>query len=246
VAVVSESFGKKVWPGENPIGKHFFFAFEERTIVGVVGDIRVRGLERQSEPQVYLPSRQLGDDQLPWFAPKQLAVRSAVAPATLLPALREIVSRADPQIPVSDVKTMSDIVRDDTAPRRDQARALGALTAAALALAALGIHGLLSFSVSSRLREIGVRVAMGAQPRDILRMVLGRAAVLTGVGVGLGIVLAYVAGRALQALLAGVSPADLATFAAAVAVSLATALLGSLLPALRAVRVDPMTVIRSE
>jgi putative ABC transport system permease protein len=163
-----------------------------------------------------------------------------------LPALREIVSRADPQIPVSDVKTMSDIVRDDTAPRRDQARALGALTAAALALAALGIHGLLSFSVSSRLREIGVRVAMGAQPRDILRMVLGRAAVLTGVGVGLGIVLAYVAGRALQALLAGVSPADLATFAAAVAVSLATALLGSLLPALRAVRVDPMTVIRSE
>ena len=246
VAVVSESFGKKVWPGESPIGKHFCFAFEERTIVGVVGDIRVRGLERQSEPQVYLPSRQLGDDQLPWFAPKQLAVRSAVAPATLLPALREIVSRADPQIPVSDVKTMSDIVRDDTAPRRDQARALGALTAAALALAALGIHGLLSFSVSSRLREIGVRVAMGAQPRDILRMVLGRAAVLTGVGVGLGIVLAYVAGRALQALLAGVSPADLATFAAAVAVSLATALLGSLLPALRAVRVDPMTVIRSE
>jgi predicted permease len=246
VAVVSESFGKKVWPGENPIGKHFFFAFEERTIVGVVGDIRVRGLERQSEPQVYLPSRQLGDDQLPFFAPKQLAVRSSVAPATIVPALREIVSRADPQVPVSDVKTMSDIVRDDTAPRRDQARALGALAAAALGLAALGIHGLLSFSVSSRLREIGVRIAMGAQRGDILRMVLRRAAALAAVGVALGLLVAYASGRAMQSLLAGVSPADAATFAAAVVLSIATALLGSLLPALKAMRVDPMTVMRSE
>ena len=243
---MSESFGKQVWPGENPIGKHFFFAFEERTIVGVVGDVRVRGLERQSEPQVYLPARQLGDDRLPWFAPKQLAVRSSVAPATLLPALREIVSRADPQIPVSDVKTMSEIVRDDTAPRRDQARALGVFAAAALALAALGIHGLLAFSVSEREREIGVRVALGAQPADVLRMVVRHGVRLAAVGVVVGVALAYGAGRAMTALLAGISPADPAAFLAAASLAIATALAGSLLPARRAVRLDPVRAIRAE
>jgi predicted permease len=246
VAVVSESFGKQLWPGENPIGKHFFFAFEERTVVGVVGDIRVRGLERQSEPQVYLPARQLGDDRLPWFAPKQLAVRSSVAPATLLPALREIVARADPQIPVSDVKTMSEIVRDDTAPRRDQARALGVFAAAALALAALGIHGLLAFSVSEREREIGVRVALGAQPGDVLRMVVRHGVRLAALGVVVGIALAYGAGRAMTALLAGISPADPAAFLAAAALAIATALAGSLLPARRAVRLDPVRAMRAE
>jgi predicted permease len=246
VAVVSESFVKQVWPGENPIGKHFFFAFEERTIVGVVGDVRVRGLERRSEPQVYLPARQLGDDRLPWFAPKQLAVRSSVAPATLLPALREIVAKADPQIPVSDVKTMSEILRDDTAPRRDQARALGAFAAAALALAALGIHGLLAFSVSQREREIGVRVALGAQPRDVLRMVVRHGIRLAAVGVVAGVFIAYGAGRAMTALLAGISPADPAAFAAAAALAIAMALAGSFLPARRAVKLDPVRAIRAE
>jgi len=246
VAVVSESLGRQVWPGENPVGKHFFFAFEERTIVGVVGDVRVRGLERRSEPQVYLPARQLGDDRLPWFAPKQLAVRSSVDPATLLPALREIVSKADPQIPVSDVKTMSEIVRDDTAPRRDQARALGAFAAAALALAALGIHGLLAFSVSQREREIGVRVALGAQPRDVLRMIVRHGVGLAAAGVVAGALIAYGAGRAMNALLAGVSPADPAVFAAAAGLAIAMALAGSFLPARRAVRLDPVRAIRAE
>ena len=246
VAVVSESFGKQVWPGENPIGKHFFFAFEERTIVGVVGDIRVRGLERTSEPQVYLPARQLGDDRLPWFAPKQLAIRSSVAPATLLPALREIIARADPQVPVSDVRTMSDIVHDNTAARRDQARALAAFAAVALALAALGIHGLLAFSVSQREREIGVRVALGARPRDVLRMVVRHGVRLAAVGVLAGVALAYGAGRAMSALLAGVSPADPAAFAAAAALAIVMALAGSFLPARRAVRLDPVRAIRAE
>jgi putative ABC transport system permease protein len=246
VAVVSESFGKQVWPGKNPIGKHFFFAFEERTIVGVVGDVRVRGLERQSEPQVYLPARQLGDDNLPFFAPKQLAVRSSIAPATLLPALREIVARADAQIPVSEVRTLSEIVRSNTASRREQARALAVFAAAALALAALGIHGLLAFSVSQREREIGVRVALGAQPCDVLRMVVRHGLRLAAVGVVAGIALAYGAGRAMTALLAGVSPADPAAFAAAGALAIAMALAGSFLPARRAVKLDPVRAIRAE
>ncbi|HEX4441816.1 MAG TPA: ABC transporter permease [Thermoanaerobaculia bacterium] len=246
VAVVSESFGRQVWPGEDPIGKHFFFAFDERTIVGVVGDVRVRGLERRSEPQVYLPHRQMGDDRLPFFAPKSLVVRSAVAPATLLPALREIVSRADPQIPVSDVRLLSDIVREDTAPRRAQARALAAFALVALALAGIGIHGLLAFSVSEREREIGVRVVLGAQPGEILRMIVRHGVRLAAAGVVLGAAAAYGAGRAMAALLAGISPADPAAFGTAAAIAIATALVGSLLPARRAVRLDPVRAIRSE
>jgi len=246
VAVVSESFGNQTWPGENPIGKHFFFAFAERTIVGVVGDVRVRGLDRRSEPQVYLPARQLGDDMLPFFAPKQLAVRSSIAPATLLPALREIVARADSEVPVSDVRTLAEIVRSNTAPRREQARALAGFAAAALALAALGIHGLLAFSVSEREREIGVRVALGAQPGDVLRMIVRHAIGLTALGVVIGIALAYGAGRAMAALLAGVSPADPAAFGVAAAIAIVTALVGSLLPARRALRLDPVRAIRAE
>jgi len=246
VAVVSESFGREVWPGENPIGKHFFFAFEERTIVGVVGDVRVRGLERRSEPQVYLPHGQMGDDRLPWFAPKHLVVRASIAPATLLPALREIIQRADPQIPVSDVRTLSEIVREDIAPRRAQARALAAFAGAALLLAAIGIHGLLAFSVSQREREIGVRVALGAQPRDILGMVVGHGVRLAAAGVLLGGLLAYGAGRAMTALLVGISPADPATFATAAGIAVATAVAGSLLPARRAVTLDPVRAIRAE
>ena len=124
---------------------------------------------------------------------------------------------------------------------------LGAFAGVAFLLAGIGIHGLLAFTVSQRLREIGVRIAMGAQPRDILKMVLraGRRS-CAAIGVALGVAVAYAAGRAMQALLAGVSPADAATFAAAVALSAAMALLGSLLPALRAVRVNPMTVMRAE
>jgi ABC-type antimicrobial peptide transport system permease subunit len=127
-----------------------------------------------------------------------------------------------------------------------QAWVLGAFAAIAVLLAGIGIHGLLAFTVSQRLREIGVRIAMGAQPRDILKMVLRQGAVLAAIGVVLGSALAYASGRAMSALLAGVSPADAATFLSAIALSVLMALVGSLLPALRAVRVDPMTVIRSE
>ena len=161
VAVVSESFVKQNFPGENPLGRRFRFASDDRTIVGVVGDLRVRGLERESEPQVYLPYGQQDDGNFIWFVPKHLVVRSTVAPATLLPALREIIAKADAQIPVSDVSTLSDIVAGDTAPRRFQARALLAFAAAALLLAGIGIHGCSdppkSYGARSPLHGIGTR-----------------------------------------------------------------------------------------
>ena len=246
VAVVSESFVKQNFPGESPLGRRFRFASDDRTIVGVVGDIRVRGLERESEPQVYLPYGQQDDGNFVWFVPKHLVVRSTVSPATLLPALREIIAKADAQIPVSDVRTLSDIVASDTAPRRFQARALLVFAAAALLLAGIGIHGLLAFTVSQRSREIGVRMALGAEPRDVVGLIVRRGLVLAGAGVAVGVLIAAAAGRAMQALLAGVSPADPGALASAIAVAVLMALAGCLAPALRAARLDPVAAMRSE
>jgi predicted permease len=246
VAVVSESFARQNFPQESALGRGFRFAFEDREIVGVVGDVRVRGLEHASEPQVYLPYRQMGDDTLTWYIPKYLVVRSSVAPSTVLPALREIVSRADPRIPVSDVRTLSDIVEADTTPRRVQAGVLGAFAAAALLLSGIGIQGLLAFTVTHRSREIGIRVALGARPREILEMIVTRGLALAGTGVFLGVALAYAAGRGIQALLAGVSPADAPALLAAAALALLMTLAGCFGPALRAVRLDPIAAIRAE
>jgi putative ABC transport system permease protein len=246
VAVISESLAREVWPGQDPLGRRFKTAFFERTVVGVVGDVRVRGMERESEPQVYLASPQVPDGGVPWYAPKDLAIRASVDPATLMPSVRRIVAQADPQQPISDVRTLEDVVRADTGARTAQVRVLAAFAAAALLLAGVGIHGLLAFVVRSRSQEIGVRVALGASPRDVLALVLRQGFHLTATGLVAGLLLAYGAGRAMQALLAGVSPHDGITFAAAAAVSAVMAVAGCLLPALRALRVDPLLVMRAE
>jgi putative ABC transport system permease protein len=246
IAVVSRSFARRYWPAGNAIGQRFKFAFHDRTIAGIVGDIRVRGLEGESEPQVYLPYKQTEDDNLPFYPPKSLAIRSVVAPESLIPAVRGIIRGADPEQPVTDVRTMEQIVDDETATRSVQARLLAGFAALAFLLAAVGIHGLLAFAVSQRLREIGVRVAMGAKPRDILTMVLRQSALVTAAGVIPGALMAYAAARAMQALLAGVRPGDVATFAAAIALCIAMALIGSWIPAWRAVRVDPIVALRAE
>jgi len=246
VAVVSRSFVRRYWPDENPLGRHFQFSFHDRTVVGVVGDIRVRGLERTSEPQVYLPSQQMPDGEVVFYAPQNLVIRSTGTPAMLVPAIRQIVQSADREEPISDVRTLGEIVEEQTASRSLQLRLLGAFAAIAFLLAAVGIHGLLSFVVSQRSQEIGVRIALGAQSGNILTMVLRQGILLSVAGLLPGVALAYAAGRAMESLLAGVQPADAITFVAAVGLCLVMSLAGSLLPALRAVRVDPLAVIRSE
>ena len=246
VAVVSESLARRYWPGQSPLGRHFDFALFDRTIVGVVGDIHVRGIERNSEPQVYLPYQQGPDVALIFYEPQDLVIRASGNPRLLLPAVRRIIHEADPEQPISDVRTLAEIVQDDTAPRALQVRIIGAFAALAFLLAGLGIHGLLSFTVSTRSSEIAVRIALGAQPRNILRLVLQDSFVLATAGVVLGVALAYVAGRAMQTLLAGIAPADAATFLAAAGLCFLMTLAGSLVPSLRALRVDAITAIRSE
>lgn len=246
VAVVSESLAKEAWPTQDPIGRTLKIAFRARTVVGVVGDVRVRGLEQASEPQVYLPYQQVPDGSLIFYAPKDLAVRSTQPAEVLIPALRAIIQRADPQQPISEVRLLADVVDSEVTPRRVQVRVLGAFAGLALLLAGVGIHGLLAFAVSNRRREIGVRIALGAPRGAVLRMVLKQGLWLAASGAVVGVGLAYAASRTMEALLAGVSPADTATFAAAVGFVMLMALAGSIPPAIRASRVDPATAMRAD
>jgi predicted permease len=251
VAVISESFIKRYWPNEDPasiLGRHINFAFDERVIAGVVGDVLLRGLDRQSatEPQVYLSYKQVADDSIIGYIPRGLAVRASTPPETLAPSIRAIIRRVDPTLPVSDVSTLSDIVDRDTASRSVQLRVIGAFAAVAFFLAAIGIHGLLSFAVSQRAQEIGVRMALGAQASDVLGMVMRRSAWLAVGGVVPGVVLAYAAGRSMEALLAGLKPFDAPTFAAAVVLAIVMTVAGSLLPARKALSVDPIVAIRAD
>jgi putative ABC transport system permease protein len=244
VAVVSQSFVNRYWPHQDPLGRHFKMAFQDHRIVGVVGNIRVRGMESSSEPQVYFPSRQVQDGWFQFYEPKDLVVRAEGNPAALLPQIHRIVRAADGEQPVSNVRTLADIVEASTASRAIEVRVLGAFAAIAFLLAAVGIHGVLAFAVSSRAREIGVRMALGARRGDIVRMVLLRGALLAGVGAIPGVALAWYAGMTMEALLAGVKPYDGATFLAATGLCVMMTLAGCLLPSWRAARVDPITAMR--
>lgn len=251
VAVVSESFVRHYFPAvagrhKSAIGESFEFAFVERQIVGVVGDVRVRGLERSSEPQVYLPAGQVPDGWLQFYAPKDLAIRSTLAADKLLPAVEAILKRADPDQPFSDVRTLSAIVATQTASRSVQLSVVAAFAATALLLSAVGLHGLLLFLVAQRQREIGVRLALGAGRRDIVRWIVGRATALASLGAGVGVLLAYFAGRRLEELLAGVPAADPWTLLAVAGLCALMTVAGSLTPTLRALRVDPVVAMRQE
>jgi predicted permease len=246
VAVVSESFARRYFPDQDVVGKQFEFAYATRTIVGVVGDVRVRGPEQGSEPQVYLPSTQLEDESFPFFTPKDLAIRSDAPTEALLPMVRSIVRSADPEQPVSNIRTMSQIVERQTESRIVQVRVLAAFAVIALVLAAVGIHGLLAFTVVQRRHEIGVRMALGAEPERIVSGILKQSAVLALCGIVPGVAIGYAGGRAMESLLVGVTPGDGVTLAAAAALCAAVTLAGSWAPAVRAVRVSPASVFRGD
>jgi hypothetical protein len=246
VAVVSASAAERHWPGQDPIGRTFVHRGRTRTIVGVVGDVKVRGLERTSEPQIYLPAAQVPDGFPPTFDPKDLVIRHSGESEPLLSAVRQIVHAADPEQPISDVRSMDDVLAGDTASRRAQLQVLGVLAAVAVLLAGVGIYGLLAYTVSQRSGEIGVRLALGAHPGQVGRMILGDGLRLAVIGLVPGVLGAYAAARGLSALLFGVAPGDPATFAGGVTVATLMTVAGSLVPALRAMRVSPMSALRAE
>ena len=246
VAVVSASFAERYWRDQDPIGRTFVHRGRARTVVGVVGDVRVRGLERASEPQIYLPAAQAAEGAPANFDPKDLVIRHAGQGETLASAVRQIVRVVDPEQPISDVRTLDEVLARDTATRQGQLQVLGVFAVVAVVLSGVGIYGLLSYTVSQRSQEIGVRLALGANPASVGRMIVADGMRLTLFGIVPGVVGAYAAARGMSALLFGVAPSDPATFAAAVGVALLMAFAGSLVPALRAVRVTPMSVLRAE
>ena len=245
VAVISEVMARKLWPGEDPIGQHVKVEWWHPTasveIVGVVADSRHDGLDAEFAPTLFYPfaqeSRQIR---------MSLVLRSTLPPATLTRMVRAAVSEMDKDVPVADAVTMYHHIAEMMADRRYPAFVLGLFAALALALAAVGIYGVLSYTVGQRTREIGVRVALGARPADVLRTVLGGGLRLTLSGVALGGVAAGLAAGALGKLLYGVHPLDPVTFVIVPLVLVAVALLAMAAPARRAARVDPMVALRSE
>lgn len=246
VAVVSQSFVARYWPGQDPIGQPFRHRGETRTVVGVVGDVKVRGLERNNEPQLYLPAQQIPDGWPMNFDPKDFVIKHSGSAESLLGAVREIVRAADPEQPISNVRALDEVLAGDTATRRAQVQVLGVLAVVAILLAGVGIYGLLAYTVSQRAQEIGVRLALGAEPAQVGRMIFTDGMRLAAIGIVPGVLGAYAAGRAMSALLFGIAPGDPAAFGVGVGLAMAMTLAGSVVPAWRAVRVTPMSVLKVE
>ncbi len=245
ICVVSSAFARRYFPGEEPIGKRLVFGFQTpvaREIVGVVGDVKRDGLAMPSQPEMYVPFA-----QEPWWA-AYAVVRTASGgdPARLSSALRADVRALDPTLPIENVAPMRSFIDDSVAQPRFRTTLLGLFGASALLLAVLGIYGVISYSVGRRTREVGIRLALGAAPADVLRMVLFEGLALVGVGLALGLAGAFLATRALSSLLFEVSRLDAGSWIGVAALLLLAGLAASWLPARRATRVDPVSALRAE
>jgi predicted permease len=248
VVVINETFARQYWPNESPLGRRIDTGTGDgnplwMTIVGVVGDIRERGLDLAMKPAVYVPFTQT---TISFFQPSEIAVLTSREPLSLSKELQQAVWSVDAEQPVSNIRTMDAIVDDELANRTQVLQLLGAFAALALVLAALGIYGVLSYVVSQRTREIGLRMAIGASQWDIVRAILGYSARLTAVGLMIGVAAAIAATRLLSTLLFGISPLDPRTFVAVAALLAAVAMFASYMPTRRAAAVDPLVALREE
>ena len=245
VVVINESLARRYFDGEDPVGRRVRFSPDDpdgewATIVGVVGDEKLEGLAAENRVEILQPFAQAPEHQL------KLAVRTDGDPATLLPALRAALKDLDRDLPFLDVAPLDDLVAQATARERFLALLMATFAGIALALAAVGVFALISYAVTQRTREIGIRMALGAAERQVLRLVIGRAMALVLVGVGLGAAGALAFSRVLQSLLFGVSAADPATFVLVAAALALLAFSSTYVPARRAAQVDPAVALRKE
>jgi predicted permease len=243
VAIINEAAARKFFPNENPIGRRFGHR-PERTgtyeIVGVLRDVRYNNLRVLPPPTLYQPHLQSNPEDLVF------SVRTAADPANVLSALRAAVSAADPNIPILRIETQMSTLEQRYAREKVLAQAYTLFGSIALFVAAIGLFGLMSYNVSRRTREIGIRMAMGAESKEVLGMVLRESMLLVGVGIALGIAMSLAAGGLVESQLFGLEPTDPTTLMSAMVVMLAVSAAAGYLPARRASRVDPMIALRYE
>lgn len=240
VVIANETFARRFWPGQNPIGKRVIVGRgpEPSEVVGVAADVRNRGVAQSPQPQLYLPFA-----QLPW-GDMNLLVRTDIAPLSLTSAVRAQISAVDPDEPVINIRTVDALMDDARAQPRFTMLLLSAFSATAFLLAAIGIYGVLAYSVAQRRRELGIRLALGAGRGDILGLVVRQGLTLAAVGILIGLAAAPFLTRLMAGMLFEIDARDLTTFVLAPLVFLAAALVASYLPARRATQVDPMEALR--
>jgi predicted permease len=244
-AVISQSLAQKYWPNEDPIGQAVQFGNMDGDlrllhIVGVVGDVRDYGVDEAPAQTIYANALQ----RLP-SSSWTVVVRAQAEPATLVPVMREAVRSLDPQLPLK-FQTLDEVFSSSLDQRRFSLVLFAVFGITALLLAAMGIYGVTSYTVAQRTQEIGVRIALGAQMRDVLSLMLRKAMLLVVIGALIGLAGAYALTRLMSNLLFGVTPTDLATFVAVPLILLLVALIACFIPARRAAKVDPLVALRYE
>jgi len=248
VVIINETMAARYFAGEDPIGRRLDLSGDPkdlREVVGVVGDVRNYGVDAEVKPEVYVPFLQSAPGYLSSVVSAlTIVVRSAIEPTALAAALREQVQALDKDQPVSEIRTMEWYLGDSMAQRRFNMLLLGAFAGLALVLAAVGIYGVIAYTVTQRTHEMGIRIALGAKGGDILRLVFGNAMATTLTGIALGLGAAFALTRLLRSLLYQVSPTDPVVFAAIPLLLLSVAVIATYLPARRAMKVDPITALR--
>jgi putative ABC transport system permease protein len=246
VVIINQTMADRFWPGESPVGKRISYGVNDDNspawveIVGVVGDVRHVGLDAEAAPEAYMPYPQAP------YRFMTVMIRTTADPASLAGAVRSQVQAIDPQQPVYDFKPMKEVIADSLAKRRLNMLLIGIFATVALVLAAIGIYGVMSYSVTERTREIGIRVALGARMGDVVRLVVRQGMTLALIGIAAGLVAALLLTRLIESLLYKVSATDPVTFVAITLLLAAVAFVACYIPAWRATKVDPMVALRYE